>query len=71
MSVGGEIARGAKALEFCAQPCEMAVRGVGDMNVRQRQPFLEPLHDVRDGERPLNNFAVRGDAHKAEHRGPL
>ena len=69
MSVGSHIARRPEPLELGAQPDEMRLGGVCDMNVRKREPGMETCHHVCNRKGTGNDSAV-GGGEQTQHQGP-
>ena len=70
MGVCREIAGGTKTLEFRAKPCKVAVRRLRNVNLRERQPGLHPLHYNLNRKWARHHFAVCGDTHETEQCRP-
>jgi len=70
MGVRGQVASCPETLELRAKARKMGSRGRRYVNVRQRQPVLEALHNRFNGKRSGDNLAIRRNAHKSKHCSP-
>ena len=70
MGIGGEVAGCPEKLEFGPKPSKVCIRGLRNMNMRQRQPSLKLLHHSLNWKRTRHHPAIGRDTHETEHCRP-